>query len=65
MREYTVKGKQHKVYEADEVPIDISPISDWTQAEIGDWVVADDGGVIQQCNRNLYRQLYFLKRYYY
>lgn len=51
MREYTVKGKQHKVYEPDEVPMDISPISDWTQAEVGDWVVADDGCVIQVLRR--------------
>ena len=51
MREYTVKGKQHKVYEPDEVPMDISPISDWTQAEVGAWVVADDGCVIQVLRR--------------
>jgi hypothetical protein len=51
MREYTVKGISHKVYEPDEVPIDIQPISNWSDADIGDWVVADDGCVIQVLRR--------------
>jgi hypothetical protein len=51
MREYKVKGKMHKVYEPDEVPIDIKPVAAWQEAKIGDWVVADDGCVIQVLRR--------------
>lgn len=48
MREYTIKGRTHKVYESvDEVPADITYNHDWRLSDIGDWVLTDDGGVIQ------------------
>ena len=48
MREYTVKGISHKVYDsADEVPADITYLQDWRLGDIGDWILADDGGVMQ------------------
>lgn len=48
MTEYIVKGKTHRVYDfADEVPENISYLHDWRLGNIGDWVLADDGGVIQ------------------
>jgi len=48
MREYTVNGISHKVYDSvDEVPVDVTYLHDWRVGDIGDWVLADDGGVIQ------------------
>ena len=51
MREYIVKDESHKVYEPDEVPIYVKPVAVWQEAQIGDWVVADDGCVIQVLRR--------------
>ena len=51
MREYKVKGKTHKVYESDEVPIDVKPVASWQEARVGDWVTADDGCVVQVLRR--------------
>lgn len=48
MREYEVKKEIHNVYDAiDEVPTSIQYMLDWRKASVGDWVVADDGCVIQ------------------
>ena len=48
MRDYTVKGIAHIVYDSvDEVPADIAYLHDWKLGDIGDWILADDGGVIQ------------------
>ena len=48
MRKYKVSGKWHVVYDtADEVPKEINVVEDWKNAEIGDWVRADDECVIQ------------------
>lgn len=47
MREYVVKGESHKVYEYNEVPIGVTTVDVWQDAMVGDWVVADDGCVIQ------------------
>ena len=48
MRKYKVSGKWHDVYDtADEVPKEINVVEDWKNAEIGDWVRADDECVIQ------------------
>lgn len=48
MRVYTIKGKDHYVYEDDsEIPKGVDIEDDWKEAEIGDWVRASDGNVIQ------------------
>ena len=52
MREYKVNGQLHTIYdEIDEVPSNVSYLDDWRKAAIGDWVIADDGGVIQILRR--------------
>jgi len=48
MREYWVKKIKHPVYEDDnEIPPSISIVEDWKKGNLGDWVRADDGCVIQ------------------
>ena len=48
MRTYTIKKVEHKVYEdLSEIPEGIQYLKDWRQGEIGDWVLADDGCIIQ------------------
>lgn len=48
MREYKVNRAWHKVFEYDdEIPGDLIVLSDWKKGNIGDWVMADDGCVIQ------------------
>mgnify|MGYP003145675127 FL=1 len=48
MREYKVNSQLHTVYDdIDEVPSNLTVLQDWRVAAIGDWVLADDGGVIQ------------------
>ena len=48
MRHYKVNKINHTVFESmDEVPSDLVVISDWRISEVGDWVKADDGCVIQ------------------
>ena len=48
MREYTVKDRNHTVYDSkDEVPDNIEYLDDWRDGDIGDWVLADDGCIIQ------------------
>ena len=47
MRLYKVNGIQHRVFEdLEEVPGDISVV-DWKSSDVGDWVKADDGCIIQ------------------
>ena len=54
MRTYTIKKQDHHVYEdLSELPEDIKYLSDWRKAEIGDWVLADDGCIIQVLRKNL------------
>ena len=48
MRHYTVNNIQNTVFDSeDEVPADIKYIKDWRKASLFDWVLADDGCVIQ------------------
>ena len=48
MREYVVKKIVHRVYDdATEVPGNVIIQPDWKVAEIGDWVLCDDGSVIE------------------
>jgi len=52
MRKYTIKGKEHTVYESgDVIPDYVKYRSDWQEARIGDWVKADDGCIIQVLRR--------------
>ena len=48
MRHYKVNKAQHTVFDSeDEVPSDIHYLKDWRDASLFDWVLADDGSVIQ------------------
>ena len=48
MRHYTVNNIQNTVFDSeDEVPADIKYKKDWRKASLFDWVLADDGCVIQ------------------
>ena len=47
MRFYTIKKVAHAVYDMPEECPDISYLEDWRQADVGDWVLADDGCIIQ------------------
>ena len=52
MREYRVNGINHRVYEPDDtLPEDLVVIKNWREADLGDWVVADDECVIQILRR--------------
>ena len=51
MREYTVKGRKHKVYDLEEVPGDLGYLEDWRDGRVSDWVKADDECVIQILRR--------------
>ena len=54
MRHHIVKGKQHRIYEpGDALPDHIMPRKDWNEARVGDWVVADDGCIIQILRRGV------------
>ena len=53
MRTYTIKGKEHKVYDLEsELPADIVINPDWKKSRDGDWVRADDDAYIQVLKRN-------------
>ena len=47
MKRHKVKNKFHKVYTKAEVPRGITYKENWKNADIGDWVEANDGNVIQ------------------
>ena len=48
MRSYTVGKHEHTVYDSrDELPANLIPIDDWREGDIGDWVEADDGCIVQ------------------
>ena len=48
MRYYKVNKAQHVVFDSeDEVPSDIHYLKDWKEASISDWVLTDDGSIIQ------------------
>jgi hypothetical protein len=48
MRYYKINGIMHTVFDAkEEVPSDIRYIEDWRDGRISDWVLADDGCIIQ------------------
>ena len=48
MRHYKVNKIQHVVFDSeDEVPSDVHYLRDWREASVSDWVLTDDGGIIQ------------------
>ena len=54
MRKYKVNGIKHHVYEEDDLmPKDVkkSARRDWRSGNVGDWVLADDGCVVQILRR--------------
>ena len=52
MRTYKISNEYHNVYDyRDEVPEHIIIHPDWRQADVGDWVEADDGCVVQVLRR--------------
>lgn len=54
MRQYSVKKINHTVYDdLDEVPPHISINKDWRNSNIDEWVLADDGGVLQVLRKGL------------
>jgi hypothetical protein len=64
MREYTIARIPHTVYDDTlEVPNDIKVVKDWRTADIGEWVLADDGGIIQIIRSGMMKQRKRLLRY--
>ena len=52
MRSYTIKGKEHHVYDLEsELPDDVYPIENWRDGDVGDWVRADDNAYVQILNK--------------
>ena len=48
MRKYTVREQSHTVYDSkDEFPDTMKFLDNWREGDIGDWVLTDDGCVIQ------------------
>ena len=48
MRHYKVNKVQHVVFDSeDEVPSDVHYLRDWREASISDWVLTNDGSIIQ------------------
>lgn len=48
MRQYTISKRTHVVYDdVSELPKDLKYLEDWRKADVGDWVLSDDGCVIQ------------------
>ena len=52
MRQYKVRGVEHRVYDPeDKLPDGLHIIYDWTLGDVGDWVKTDDDCVIQVLRR--------------
>jgi len=48
MRHYTVNKVQHTVFDSeDEIPANIHYLREWRECVLSDWVLADDGCIIQ------------------
>ena len=53
MRQYKIGKNTHPVFEEDdEIPEGIKVIENWREAELGDWIRADDGNIIQALRVN-------------
>jgi hypothetical protein len=56
MRKYEIKGVEHLVFDVgDEIPDDIEVVDDWRNSTVNDWVLADDGCVIQVLRKSVFR----------
>lgn len=56
MRRYTIKKVDHIVYDSlAECPEDLQVRNDWKKSNIGDWIQADDGAVMQVLRKGLVR----------
>ena len=54
MRHYKVNKVQHTVFDSeDEVPSEIHYLRDWRESSISDWVLADDGSIIQVLRKGI------------
>ena len=48
MRTYKVNKIEHTIFDSiDEVPSSLTYKNNWKKGSIGDWVLADDGAIIQ------------------
>ena len=57
MRSYYIRNVEHKVYDdVSEVPKDLKYLKDWRKAELLDWVLADDGCVLQVLRKNYFKK---------
>ena len=57
MRKYTIKRIEHSVYEdTDEYPKDLMVQKDWRKGQLGDWILADDGSVMQVLREGTVKQ---------
>lgn len=54
MRKYEIRGVEHLVFDVgDEIPSGIDVLDNWRYGKVGDWVLSDDGCVIQVLRRCL------------
>ena len=54
MRHYKVNKVQHTVFDSeDEVPSEIHYLRDWRESSISDWVLSDDGSIIQVLRKGI------------
>ena len=57
MRSYTISKVDHVVYDdVTELPDGFNYSSNWREAEIGDWVQADDGSIVQILRSGIMRK---------
>jgi len=52
MREYTVNGEKHKIYTQETAPKGLNWKKNWKKSKKLDWVLADDGYIIQVLDIN-------------
>ena len=58
MREYRVNRINHSVFDdIEEVPPHIKINKDWRSAELEDWVLADDGAIVQVLRKGMMKKL--------
>ena len=64
MREYTVSKIKHQVYDdPSSIPEEIKVLRDWRSANLGDWVRADDGSIVQIIRTGTMKQRKRILRY--
>ena len=59
MRHYKINKIEHTVFDdTDELPDSIDYLYNWRQGKLGDWVLADDGGIIQLLREGTMRRAF-------